>query len=78
MRWLDKLNKGLQKTARVLTFKTLSTDDLEESLLLADVGIKICDEAIQAVRENIPKTPMKCVQFCVRFLFKKCNLWPVL
>ncbi len=55
MRWLDKLKKGLQKTARVLTFKSLNTDDLEESLLLADVGVNVCDEAVRTVQAQHPK-----------------------
>ena len=55
MRWLDKLKKGLQKTARVLTFKSLGTDDIEEALLMADVGVKVCDEAVQVVQEKHPK-----------------------
>lgn len=50
MHWLDKLKKGLKKTAQILSIKSLSTDDLEEALLMADVGLNVCDEAIQLVR----------------------------
>ncbi len=55
MRWLDKLKKGLQKTAHVLTLKTLNPDDLEESLLMADVGVKVCHEVIEVIQKKRPK-----------------------
>ncbi|MBE6445794.1 MAG: signal recognition particle-docking protein FtsY [Alphaproteobacteria bacterium] len=55
MRWLDKLKKGLQKTARVFSFKSLNLDDLEETLLMADVGVKLTDEILTLVREKNPK-----------------------
>lgn len=55
MRWLDKLKKGLQKTARVFSFKSLNLDDLEETLLMADVGVKLSDEILKKVRDENPK-----------------------
>lgn len=55
MRWLDKLKKGLQKTARVFSFKTLNLDELEESLLMADVGVKLSEEILKIVRTENPK-----------------------
>lgn len=55
MRWLDKLKKGLQKTARVFSFKSLNLDDLEETLLMADVGVKVSDEILKKVRDEKPK-----------------------
>jgi fused signal recognition particle receptor len=55
MRWLDKLKKGLQKTARVFSFKSLNLDDLEETLLMADVGVKLSDEILKKVRDEKPK-----------------------
>jgi fused signal recognition particle receptor len=55
MRWLDKLKKGLQKTARVFSFKSLNLDDLEETLLMADVGVKVSDEILKKVRDENPK-----------------------
>ena len=55
MRWLDKLKKGLQKTARVFSFKSLNLDDLEESLLMADIGVKLTDEVLKKVRDENPK-----------------------
>ncbi len=54
MRWLDKLKKSLQKTAHILNFKSLNLDDLEESLLLADVGIHNTDEIVQKVHQEKP------------------------
>ena len=73
MRWLDKLKKGLQKTARVLTFKTLNTDDLEESLLLADVGVKVCDEAVQLIKEKHPKDAVEMRSFLREFFIQKVS-----
>lgn len=55
MCWLDKLKKGLQKTARVFSFKSLNLDDLEETLLMADVGVKVSDEILKKVRDENPK-----------------------
>jgi fused signal recognition particle receptor len=55
MRWLDKLKKGLQKTARVFSFKSLNLDDLEETLLMADVGVKLSDEILKKVCDEKPK-----------------------
>jgi fused signal recognition particle receptor len=55
MRWLDKLKKGLQKTARIFNFKSLNMDDLEETLLMADVGVKVSDEILKKVRDEKPK-----------------------
>lgn len=71
MRWLDKLKRGLQKTAHVLRFKSLSTDDLEEALLLADVGVKVCDETIQAVQAQHPKDAVQMRQILRQLFIQK-------
>jgi len=71
MRWLDKLKKGLQKTARVLTFKSLSTDDLEEALLMADVGVKVCDESLQKIQEKHPKDASEMRSILREFFIQK-------
>lgn len=66
MRWLDKLKQGLKKTAAVLTFKSMDTDELEEMLILSDMGIEVADELVTLVKTEKPKTPEE-----VQLLLKK-------
>ena len=40
MRWLDKLKQGFKKTASVLSFSSMDTEELEESLIMADMGVE--------------------------------------
>lgn len=63
MRWLDKLKQGFKKTASVFSFSSMNTDELEEALILSDMGIDTADELIQVVKNEKPKTPeeMKAV-----------------
>ena len=71
MRWLDKLKKGLQKTARVFSFKSLNLDDLEESLLMADIGVKLTDEVLTKVREENPQNPDEMRQIIRQIFVEK-------
>ena len=57
MRWLDKLKQGLKKTASVLSFKTMDTDELEEMLILSDMGTEVADELVTLIKTEKPKTP---------------------
>ncbi len=56
MRWLDKLKQGLKKTASIFTFASVNADDLEEALILSDMGIETTHELMHAVQEEKPKT----------------------
>ena len=71
MRWLDKLKKSLQKTARVLSFRSTNLDELEESLLLADVGVNVTDEIIRAVQSEKPADTDEIRQIVRRILLLK-------
>ena len=56
MLWLDKLKKGLQKTARVLSFSSVDVDDLEEALILSDIGVETTSKIMSEIKEKSPKT----------------------
>ena len=71
MRWLDKLKKGLQKTARVLSLRSMNLDELEESLLLADVGVQITDEIVQTMKSEKPADTDEIRQIVRRILIQK-------
>lgn len=71
MRWLDKLKKGLQKTARVFSFRSMNLDELEESLLLADVGVNVTDEIIKTVQSEKPSNAEEIRQIVQKILLLK-------
>lgn len=71
MRWLDKLKQGLKKTASVLSFKTMDTDELEEMLILSDMGIEVADELVTLIKTEKPKTPEEMQAILKRELVKK-------
>lgn len=57
MSWLDKLKSGMQKTARLFSFSKIdlnSLEELEDSLLMADVGVVTTAEIIEAVKSKKP------------------------
>lgn len=59
MSWLDKLKIGMQKTARLFSFSKMDLDsleDLEDSLLMADVGVVTTSEIISCVKSKKPTT----------------------
>ncbi len=58
MSWFSKLKKGLSKTASLFSFQKVDADSLEqmeESLLRADVGYQTTDEIMTAVKRQKPK-----------------------
>lgn len=58
MSWLEKLKFGLKKTARVLSGVKLdisSLEALEESLIMADVGLPVTTKLIKEIKERHPK-----------------------
>ena len=57
MRWLDKLKQGFKKTASVLSFSSMDTDELEESLIMADMGVETAMSLVEVVKSEKPKTP---------------------
>lgn len=71
MRWLDKLKQGLKKTASVLSFKTMDTDELEEMLILSDMGVDVADELVILIKNEKPKTPEEMQAILKRELVKK-------
>ena len=68
MGWLDNLKKGMQKTAAVFKLTQVdfdSLEELEESLLRADVGYTVTEEIITAVRKKRPQNMVElksCMQ----------------
>ena len=71
MRWLDKLKQGLKKTASVLSFKSMDTDELEEMLILSDMGVDVADELVTLVKTEKPKTPEEMQAILKRELVQK-------
>ncbi len=58
MSWLEKLKFGLKKTARILAGVKMdmsSLENLEESLLQADVGVSMTTELIDTLKARHPK-----------------------
>lgn len=59
MGWLDNLKKGMKKTAAVFKLTKVdfnSLEELEESLLRADVGYAVTDEMITTLQKKRPET----------------------
>ena len=71
MRWLDKLKKGLKKTASVLSFQSLNTEELEESLILSDMGVETAEELIDKIKQEKPQTPEQMQSILKRELTQK-------
>lgn len=71
MRWLDKLKQGLKKTATVLSFKSMDTDELEEMLILSDMGIEVADELVTLIKTEKPKIPEEMQSILKKELVKK-------
>ncbi len=66
MSWLEKLKIGMRKTARLFSFGKMdltSLDALEESLLLADVGVQTTSDIIEKIKKERPENPeaLKCI-----------------
>ena len=57
MSWLDKLKRGFKKTASVLSFTSMDTESLEESLILSDMGVDTAAFFVSVVKQEKPKTP---------------------
>ena len=53
MGWLDKLKQGMKKTAAKLSgVSAADVDSLEEALILADVGVVMTHELVQAIKKE--------------------------
>jgi len=73
---LDSLKKGLEKTRKGLqerlssifkgTFDQRSLEELEEALILADVGPKATQELLNAVKEEFRKSDYKDIKTILR------------
>ncbi len=58
MSWLEKLKNGMKKTARLFSFSKIDFDSLEEledALLMADVGVSTTSEIIDVIKNRKPK-----------------------
>lgn len=72
MLWLDKLKTGLKKTAKILSFPSmLSTDELEEALILADMGVETAMSLVSVVQQEKPETPDQMRQILYREIVQK-------
>ncbi len=59
MSWLEKLKLGMKKTARLFSFSKIdfeSLEELEDALLMADVGVLTVSEIIEEIKVQKPKT----------------------
>ena len=62
MGFFDKLKQGLEKTKQVFTFNKVDEnllDELEEKLIIADVGMETTEKIIESLRERIKKNNLK-------------------
>ena len=83
MGFFDKLKRGLNKTRENLTNKIEKLvigyadidddllDELEETLIMADVGVKTTDKLMQAVRKGIKKKEINSPEDLKPFLQKE-------
>ena len=83
MGFFDKLKKGLAKTRETLTNKIEKLiigyadiddellDELEETLIMADVGVKTTDTLMTAVRQGIKKKEINAPEDLKPFLAKE-------
>ena len=83
MGFFDKLKKGLNKTRENLTNKIEKLvigyadidedflDELEETLIMADVGVQTTDKLMQAVRKGIKKKEINTPEDLKPFLAKE-------
>ena len=71
MGWLDKLKRGLKKTATVLSRTSLDADSLEESLILSDMGIDVADEIVDIVKREHPVSYEEMQSILRRVLISK-------
>ena len=83
MGFFDKLKRGLNKTRENLTNKIEKLiigyadiddellDELEETLIMADVGAKTADQLMQAVRKGIKKKEIRSPEDLKPFLAKE-------
>ena len=66
MRWLDKLKQGLKRTATKLNLTSLDTENLEEALILTDIGIETAEKLVESVQNKKPSTVQE-----MRFILKE-------
>lgn len=71
MRWLDKLKQGLKRTANVLSFSSVDTEELEEALIMADMGVDTATKLVQKVHAQKPETPAQMRQILKQELLEK-------
>lgn len=57
MSWLDKLKKGMQKTAGYFSFSQtdISWEDIEDALLMSDAGVQVTTALSDTVKKHHPK-----------------------
>ncbi len=71
MRWLDKLKNGLKKTASKFSWTDVNVDTLEESLIMADIGIETTQELVSIVQGQHPKDAQEMRRMVRDALLKK-------
>ena len=58
MSWLERFKDGMKKTARLFSFSKMdlsSLEDLEDALLMADVGVTTTNEILSVVKTKKPE-----------------------
>lgn len=74
MSWLDKLKKGMKKTAVLFSFPKVdfaSLEELEEALLRADVGYATTEQIITHVKKRKPQNMDELKQVLRTILIEK-------
>lgn len=83
MGFFDRLKSGLEKTRQTLTKKIETTilgyaeisddliDEIEEILIMADVGVATTDQLMKSVREGIKKKEIKSIEDLKPYIEKK-------
>lgn len=83
MGFFDKLKKGLEKTKISLGFTKVDEElleNLEESLIMADVGVETSEEIISSLRDKIKRDKIEDAELVknelkseISQIFDKCN-----
>ena len=71
MRWLDKLKNGLKKTASAFSFHSVDLEEIEEALLLSDMGVEATQDLMHQIEQKKPKTPEETTSILHQLLLQK-------
>ncbi len=76
MSWLDKLKIGMKKTAKLFSFSKIdfnTLEELEESLLMADVGVRTTTDMIDSIKSKKPSSAEDMKGFLKQEMVKRLD-----